>query len=146
MKAGQMVESKFLKKEDLNYDTGNLVTVKSIDRQNVGLADGEEDLKWCMHFNEFPKPMVLNSTNIQLATKALSTDETDDWIGRKLVIYVDDNVSFGGKLVGGIRIRKPRGQAVRPQQEQAQRPQQRPVNAPPAKTFEEEISEETPPW
>lgn len=147
MKAGSMVESKFLKKEDLDYENGNLVTVKGIDRQNVGLADGEEDLKWCMHFKEFPKPMVLNSTNIQLATKALGTDETDDWIGRKLVIYVDDNVSFGGKLVGGIRIRKPRGQAGTPQQNPAQPPQQRrPVAAPPARTFEEEMAGEEAPW
>lgn len=147
MKAGAMVESKFLKKEDLNYDTGNLVTVKSIDRQNVGMNDGEEDLKWCMHFNEFQKPMVLNSTNIQLATKALATDETDDWIGCKLVIYVDDNVSFGGKLVGGIRIRKPRGQAgqQRPPQ-QANPAPKRDVLAPPARTFEEEMAGELPPW
>lgn len=116
MKAGSMIESKFLKKEDLDYDNGNLVTVTKLDQQNVGLADGEEDLKWCMHFKEFAKPMVLNSTNIQLATKALGTDETEEWIGKKLVIYVDDNVSFGGKLVGGIRIRRARpvqGQAPR---------------------------------
>ena len=107
-----MMESKFLKKEDLDYDNGNLVTITGIGQQNVGLADGEEDLKWCMSFKEFKKPMVLNSTNIQLTTKALGTDETDEWIGKRIVIYVDDNVSFGGKLVGGIRIRKQRGQAA----------------------------------
>src|SRR3990167_4817051 len=109
MKAGAMIDSKFLKKEDLDYDNGNLVTITGIDQQNVGLQDGEEDMKWCVHFAEFKKGMVLNSTNIQLCTKALGTDETDDWIGKKVVIYVDDNVSFGGKLVGGIRIRKVRG-------------------------------------
>ena len=122
MKAGAMIESKFLKKEDLDYENGNLVTVSSLDQQNVGVNDGEEDLKWCMHFEEFDKGMVLNSTNIQLATKALGTDETDDWIGKKLVIYVDDNVSFGGKLVGGIRIRKARGQAAAGPTAQAMRP------------------------
>lgn len=156
MKAGKMIESKFLKKEDLNYDTGNLVTVSKIDHQNVGLSDGEEDLKWCMHFREFPKPMVLNSTNIQLATKALGTDETDDWIGKKLVIYVDDNVSFGSKLVGGIRIRKMRGQAVQAAQQKtnpepdnrapAQPPARRSVLAPPAQTFEEEMNDIPAPW
>jgi hypothetical protein len=137
MKAGSMIESKFLKKEDLDYENGNLVTVADLDQQNVGLADGEEDLKWCMHFKEFKKPMVLNSTNIQLATKALGTDETDEWIGKKLVIYVDDNVSFGGKLVGGIRIRKPRGQA--PTANKA-------VTGPSGRTFEQEIEQDAPPF
>jgi len=122
MKIGQMVQSKFLKKEDLNQDVGNLVTITKLDQQNVGLADGEEELKFCLHFSEFDKPLVLNSTNIQLAAKALGSEETDDWRGKKIVIYVDDNVSFGGKLVGGIRIRKPRGQAA---PKQAPRPPQR---------------------
>lgn len=149
MKSGSMIESKFLKKEDLNYDTGNLVTVSKIDHQNVGLSDGEEDLKWCMHFKEFQKPMVLNSTNIQLATKALGTDETDDWIGKKLVIYVDDNVSFGGKLVGGIRIRRPRGQAqpqARQPEPEQQQARQRPVTGPSGRSFEDEMNDGTAPW
>lgn len=110
-----MIESKFLKKEDLDYDNGNLVTISKIEQQNVALQDGEEDLKWCMSFKEFKKPMVLNSTNIQLTTKALGSDETEDWIGQKIVLYVDDNVSFAGKLVGGVRIRKVRGQTAKAQ-------------------------------
>lgn len=56
----------------------------------------------------------MNSTNIQLTTKVTGTDETDDWPGQKIILYVDDNVSFGGKLVGGIRIRR----AAQPKQRQ----------------------------
>jgi hypothetical protein len=50
--------------------------------------------------------MVLNSTNIQLMAKACGSDDTDDWIGKQIIVYVDENVSFGGELVGGLRIRK----------------------------------------
>jgi hypothetical protein len=132
MKAGAMTESKFLKKEDLDYDNGNLVTIAKIEQQNVALQDSEEDLKWCMYFKEFKKPMVLNSTNIQLTVKATGTDETDEWIGKKIVIYVDDNVSFGGKLVGGIRIRR------------AKQPSQ---PAPTGKrSFEQELDSDDPPF
>lgn len=103
-----MIESKFLKKEDLDAETGNLVTITGLEQENVALADAEEELKWCMRFKEFKKPLVMNSTNIQLTVKALGTDETEEWPEKKIVLYVDDNVSFGGKLVGGIRIRKAR--------------------------------------
>lgn len=108
-----MIESKFLKKEDLNAETGNLVTITGLEQENVALADAEEELKWCMRFKEFKKPLVMNSTNIQLTVKALGTDETEDWPDKKIVLYVDDNVSFGGKLVGGIRIRKARAPTQR---------------------------------
>ena len=57
--------------------------------------------------------MVLNSTNGQAVAAITGSEETDDWIGRKVVLYDDPNVSFGGKLVGGIRIRAPRGQAAK---------------------------------
>lgn len=104
MKAGQMIESKYLKKEDLD-GSEVIVTIAKIGQGNVAMEDQPEELKWMVRFKEFKKPMVLNSTNIQLLTKALDTDETDDWIGREVILYVDDNVSFGGKLVGGIRIK-----------------------------------------
>lgn len=104
MKASQMIESKYLKKEDL--DGGEvIVTIAKIGQGNVAMDDQPQDLKWMIRFTEFPKPMVLNSTNIQLLVKACGSDDTDDWIGKEVILYVDDNVSFGGKLVGGIRIK-----------------------------------------
>jgi hypothetical protein len=39
-------------------------------------------------------------------SKACGSDDTDDWIGKQIVVFVDENVSFGGELVGGLRIRK----------------------------------------
>lgn len=109
MKAGQMIPSKFLKKDDC--DQPKLVTIKSLRQSNVAQEDQPEELKWTMLFREFEKPLVMNSTNIQLTTIALGTDETDNWVGRQVVIYNDPNVSFGGKITGGIRIRAPK---VRP--------------------------------
>ena len=103
MKASQMIESKYLKKEDLDGDT--IVTIFKLGQGNVAMEDQPEELKWMVKFRELKKPMVLNSTNIQLITKALGTDETEEWLGKEIVLYVDDNVSFGGKLVGGIRVR-----------------------------------------
>ena len=59
--------SKFLKKEDVGE--GSLVTIRSLGQQNVAKEGAEEDMKWVLHFDEFEKPMVLNSTNAQLIAK-----------------------------------------------------------------------------
>lgn len=102
-KTSEMIESKYLRKEDIDGEV--IVTVQKIGQANVALDDQPEQLKWMVKFREFKKPMVLNSTNIQLLEKACGSDDTDNWIDKEVILYVDDNVSFGGKLVGGIRVK-----------------------------------------
>ena len=106
MKIGEMRESKYLKKEDVGR--GKLVTVESLEQQNVAMEDQPPELKWIIHFKKFSKGMVLNWTNIQLLSKAVGSEETEDWIDKQVVVYEDPNVGFGGKIVGGIRIREVR--------------------------------------
>jgi len=104
-----MKESKYLKKEDVGR--GKVVTIDHIDRKDVSLENEPEELKYTLHFKETiaedgkNKPMVLNWTNIQLCAMACGTEETDEWVGKQIEVYDDPNVSFAGKLTGGIRIR-----------------------------------------
>jgi hypothetical protein len=51
--------------------------------------------------------MVLNITTIRVLEAAYGGD-TDQWVGNKVMVYVDPNVSFGGKVVGGLRLRTPK--------------------------------------
>lgn len=104
MKTHEMIQSNYLKKEDVGED-GTIVTISGFDKVNVARDDQPEDWKYTMQFEEFEKPMVLNSTNIQLCEKALGSDDTDDWIGKQIIVYNEPNISFGNKLVGGIRIK-----------------------------------------
>ena len=74
-------------------------------------AGKPEEKKWVMHFDEFENGLVMNSTNLQLTAMAMGSEETEDWIGKQIVLFSDPNVSFGGKLVGGLRIRAVRKKA-----------------------------------
>lgn len=96
----EMVDSKFLKKEDAG--DGILVTIKGVEKRDVG-TESEPEQKWVLLLAE-QKPLVLNSTNLALLEKALGSDNSDDWIGRQVVLFNDENVSFGGKLTGGVRV------------------------------------------
>ena len=106
----QMKNSKFLSKEEAG--DGLLLTVKDIQKQNIALPGEPKEEKWVMVFEE-AKPLVLNSTNTKRAAKAFGSDETDDWIGKQIVAFNDEDVEFAGEIVGGIRLRAPRGQAAR---------------------------------
>jgi hypothetical protein len=111
-KTSEMRESKFLKKEDVGR--GALGTIASVTRMNVAKEGADPELKWCLTFQEIEKPLVLNATNIQLCEKIFEADDTDQWIGKRLVLYTDANVSYQGKLIGGIRVRAPKASAPPP--------------------------------
>lgn len=106
MKTSDMRESKFLKQSDVGQ--GLLLTIQGIEQHNVAKEGADPELRFCMTFAESEKPLVLNTTNAQICEKIFGSDETDDWTGRKIVLYTDPNVSFQGKIVGGIRVRAPK--------------------------------------
>lgn len=125
MHVSQLKQSKFLTRADVGR--GMLATIKEVFQENVAKEGAPEELKWCIAFEESEKPMVLNSTNGQIIAAVTKQEDTDHWPGHKVVLYDDPNVSFGGKLVGGIRVRAPRAPAA-----QAAPRQAAPAGAPPA--------------
>ena len=110
MNIHQIKQSKFLARTDVNPPI--LVTIKGVMQENVAKESEPAEFKYCLTFTNCAKPMVLNNTNAQIIASILKSEETDDWVGQKIVLYDDPNVSFGGKLVGGIRVRAPRINAV----------------------------------
>lgn len=108
MHVSQLKQSKFLTRADVG--PGKLVTIDQVFQENVAKEGAPEELKWCVQFKESEKPMVLNSTNGQLIAQITKAEDTDNWPGHKVVLYDDPSISFGGKLVGGIRVRAPRNQ------------------------------------
>lgn len=112
MHISTLKQSKFLTRSDVGK--GVLVTIKEIYQESVNKEGAPEELKWVVAFAEVEKPLVLNSTNAQIIAQITKQEDTDSWPGHKVVLYDDPSVSFGGKLVGGIRVRAPRNQPAKP--------------------------------
>jgi hypothetical protein len=147
MNVDQLKDSKFLTKADVGR--GVLVTIKGdAFQENVAKEGAPQDLKWCIEFDELEKPFIVNSTNGQLIAQITGSRESNTWAGHKIVLYDDPSVSFGGKLVGGIRVRAPRQPATRPVPSGIKPPVAKPVApvAPPPDEFvpEGETDEEVP--
>ncbi len=111
-KTSEMRESKFLKKEDVGR--GALVTIASCVKKNTAMEGAEPEQKWCLTFHELDKPLVLNVTNTMGIEHILGSDDTDHWIGKRIVLYTDPNIMYAGKIVGGIRVRAPKATAPPP--------------------------------
>ena len=114
MNLGDLRTSKFLKKEDVGEEA--LVTITAITRENVAMEGAEAEYRAAAHFQELEKPMILNSTNGQIIARIAGTEDDIEvaWRGVQVVLYNDPNVSFGGRLVGGIRVRAPKKGAAAP--------------------------------
>ena len=119
MKLSDLKNSRFLTKEDC--DPPKLLTISHVDQQNVAPADSAPERKWVLHFKEADvKPLVLNIVNGQAITNIAGSDDSDNWTGVQVVAYHDPGVAFGGKLVGGVRLRAPRNKpAAQPAAEPA---------------------------
>ncbi len=104
-----MIQSKYLRKEDVPDD--ETYTIKGVRQDNLAKDGQPDEMRWVLGFAEVNKPMVLNITSIRVLEQAFGGD-TDDWKGKQVIVYTDPNVSFGGKVVGGLRLRIPKQKAA----------------------------------
>ena len=93
----------YLQKEEIP-DSGAVARVRAAKEETL---EENERSKLILYFEGLDKGLVCNVTNINVLIDVLGSDETDDWIGREVELYVDHGVMFGGKRVGGIRVRAP---------------------------------------
>ena len=94
--------SDYLKKEDC--DPAILVTISGAEVEKIG-----EDDRIIIHFKDNEKSLVANKTNLQLMAVFFGSSDTDDWKGKQVVCYNDKTVMYAGQVVGGVRVRLPKG-------------------------------------
>ena len=97
MKINEMLNSRFLKQTDIDGDT--TVTIQAVKKDNIARDDQPEDIKPVCKFREYEKPMILNTTNTKRLFAFLGK-ESDDWIGKKVVLYRDEEET-GSRISGG---------------------------------------------
>lgn len=97
-------DSKFLSHNDISDVEDTVVTIKGVDRESVGQGAQAKE-KWILYFRELKKGLALNKTNGETLGSMLQTFEMDEWIGKKIALYVKDDVEYQGKLVCAVRVR-----------------------------------------
>lgn len=97
--------SKYLKQADVGED-GVVLTIKGFKQEELETDDGAPETKVILYFMEDFKPMVLNKTNSQLLGKATGAATAGEARGKQIVVYSDPSVGFGGKMTGGLRIKR----------------------------------------
>jgi hypothetical protein len=99
--------SEYLKSEDVEENGGEMqLTIKAVARKEYEEDDGSKTVKGILTFAEVEKKMTLNVTNTHVLITMYGDKNIDTaWPGKTVILYVDPNVKYAGKIVKGIRIR-----------------------------------------
>lgn len=112
MKASQFITgSQFLKRDEVI--AAGKIEAMITDVEEVQ-SFGKRSMQLCLkQSNGQKKKLTLNNSNGGTLAGALG-DETDNWVGRRVVVFFDENVEFGKEKVGGIRVRVVQQEAAKP--------------------------------
>ena len=102
MKISKYRSSKWLKKEDVEALSleERRTEVVSIEEDKVG-----DDLKPVVSFKGIEKPWPINMTGLEVLAELTGSQDTEDFVGTKVEVFVDPDVRYAGKRVGGIKLR-----------------------------------------
>jgi hypothetical protein len=99
----QAYGSKFLSAADRG-DRNIRTRIMKVKQAALRGSDGTVRVRFLLYLEGIGKPMVLNETNKVEIVKQLGRDPAK-WKGAFVELYVDPNVTFAGKRVGGLRLR-----------------------------------------
>ena len=91
-----------------------ILTIKELNPEKIKGTGGREEDGFVCHVAEPQKPMIMNKTNCKIIEKIYGTPYIEDWIGKKIQIYVQKGVKAFGEIVDALRIREqiPGGKSV----------------------------------
>lgn len=107
MKIGSAFPGMYLKAADLDGKRVGVV-IDKVEMEDIG---GET--KPILHFKGKERGLVLNKTNANSITFIVGSDETDQWVGKRVVLY-PSKTDFQGKSVACIRVDPPQQAAPPP--------------------------------
>ena len=101
MKTSQAFPSDYLKASDLNGKSVN-GTIESVEMVDMGQGRDKER-KLLIRFVGKQKSLVCNKTNAGIIERLTGSDETDNWVGKKITLCARE-VEFQGDMVWAIRV------------------------------------------
>ncbi len=105
------LQGNYLSKKDFTDDGPQAFTIANVDRVHFDARNGRpEQDRWCLIFAD-DRRLTLNKTNLAILAKAFGRNAAL-WRGRTITVERDDTISFGGQLVGGLRVRVPKAPPV----------------------------------
>lgn len=106
MKANDVFQSSFLRAPDLADGDDYKTMVVTIAKVTTSEPFDDGKTQRVLHFKETEKYLGLNKTNWNSVARITKEDDDDNWVGKRVELWVDPDVQYEGKTRPSIRIRK----------------------------------------
>ena len=83
-----------------------IATIKELKEEDVIGTNGQKEKCLVCHFTDVDKPMIFNRTNCKIVEKVYGTPYIEEWQGKRVQIYVKQNVKAFGGVTDALRIRE----------------------------------------
>lgn len=102
----ELFPGRFLRQDDV--DPPLALTIVEVKQKDLAQEGDYPHFEWVIMFEEIEKPLILNRVNSTIISCVLRSNNSDDWIQRKIELYRDPFVFHQGQMLGAIRMRLPR--------------------------------------
>lgn len=119
MKAGDVFKGSYLKADDLQNRRVR-VTIEDVTMEDIG-HDDKKERRAVAHFVGKDRGLVLNKTNWSILEDVCGSQDSDDWRGATVTLYVA-KVDYQGKRVPAVRVSDQPGDTTLPQQRSEREP------------------------
>jgi len=98
--------SAYIRAADVKPGEEKELTITGVELETMGPPDERQENP-VLYTAELDQGIVLGSRAVLGFLTEAFGPETDDWIGKKVVLYKDPTVMYRGKAVGGLRFKLP---------------------------------------
>lgn len=103
MKRSDAFPSRFLSSDEVGDKQYRLIIGQVVMEEMLDDNGVAKDVPVC-HFQNTQKVLRLNATNWDTLADTYG-DDSEEWFGKQVFVYVDPRVKFGKKFVKGLRLR-----------------------------------------
>jgi len=113
----KMFDERFIGSWDFEGKPEGVVTIKSVQIEELQTQDGTSAKKPVLYFTKGKKGMVLNKTNARVIAELYGND-TDKWVGKSVALFATTCQAFG-KTVECVRVKnqRPDGPTTEPDED-----------------------------
>ena len=131
----------WLKAEDLSDDEATFTIAGSDLHTFQDQQTGKEKAQIVLSFRETDKKFGLNVTNFGVLKDIFGSDDSDDWHGHKVVLFVTQTTMTDGRAVDCLRVKRKATEKLRDQRRNG-KPAQQPARQQPQPVTQAEVDDD----
>jgi hypothetical protein len=95
----------YIGEADFEPGEEKVLTIASINSKETIVTNEGKSTKAVVHWAEKEKSMILNVARAKAIQKVTGTPYMDEWVGKKVQLYIDNKVKAFGEIVSAVRVR-----------------------------------------